>query len=62
MVAVKMLARREITNLLNSYGLTAGLDYQFGVADIGGGLQALRLTFIPEPSTVLLLAGGGLLL
>jgi hypothetical protein len=30
--------------------------------DIGGGMQALRLEFVPEPSTMLLLVGGGLLL
>ncbi|NQU09837.1 PEP-CTERM sorting domain-containing protein [bacterium] len=52
----------NMTNLLGSYGLTENLDYRFGVMGIGGGLQALRLEFVPEPSTVLLLVGGGLLL
>ncbi|NQU10188.1 PEP-CTERM sorting domain-containing protein, partial [bacterium] len=53
----------NLSNLLSTtYGLTYGLDYHYGFADLGGGLQALRLEFVPEPSTVLLLFGGGLLL
>jgi hypothetical protein len=47
--------------LTNQYGLTYGVDFQYGVVQLGGGLYALELTFVPEPSTVLLLGLGGLL-
>ncbi|NQU09917.1 PEP-CTERM sorting domain-containing protein [bacterium] len=52
----------DLTNVLASYGLVQNLDYRYGIFNIGGGLQALRLEFVPEPSTVLLLVGGGLVL
>jgi len=51
----------DLTNVLAGYGLTQGLDYNYGIFNLDGGLQALRLEFVPEPSTVLLLLGGGLL-
>ncbi|NQU12233.1 PEP-CTERM sorting domain-containing protein [bacterium] len=52
----------SMTNLLGGYYLYENVDYRFGVMDLGGGLQALRLEFVPEPSTVMLLIGGGLVL
>jgi hypothetical protein len=53
----------NLTNVLSgTYGLVYGADYRFGIADLGNGLQALRLSFVPEPSTALLLVGGGLVL
>jgi len=52
----------NLTNILGAAGLVQNLDYRFGVMGIGGGLQALRLEFVPEPSTVILLLGGGLVL
>ncbi|NQU11386.1 PEP-CTERM sorting domain-containing protein, partial [bacterium] len=53
----------NLTNILASAGLVQNLDYRWGMVDVGGGLQALRLEFVPEPSTVmLLLVGGGLML
>jgi hypothetical protein len=55
----------QYDNLISNmtvWGLQQNLDYRYGVMDIGGGLQALRLEFVPEPSTVLLLVGGGLVL
>jgi len=51
----------SLTNSLLS-GLQFGVDYRYGVVDLAGGLQALRLEFVPEPSTLLLLVGGGWLL
>jgi len=53
----------NMTNLLSSapYSLVYGTDYRFGLVDTGS-YEALRLEFVPEPSTVLLLVGGGLLL
>jgi len=47
--------------LTNTYGLTYGVDFQYGIVNLGGGLYALELSFVPEPSTVLLLGLGGLL-
>ncbi|NQU11778.1 PEP-CTERM sorting domain-containing protein [bacterium] len=52
----------NLTNILGAAGLVQNLDYRYGIFNIGGGLQALRLEFVPEPSTVLLLVGGGLVL
>jgi hypothetical protein len=52
----------NLVNLLtNTYNLTYGVDFQYGVVNLGGGLFALQLAFVPEPSTVLLLGLGGLL-
>ena len=52
----------NLVNLLtNDYNLTYGVDFQYGVVSLGGGLFALQLAFVPEPSTVLLLALGGLM-
>jgi len=51
----------DMTNLLAGYYLNEGVDYRFGLVDMGS-YQALRLEFVPEPSTVLLLVGGGWLL
>ena len=47
----------NLTNLLAAAGLVENLDYRYGITDIGGGMQALRLEFVPEPSTALLLLG-----
>ena len=47
--------------LTNTYGLTYGVDFQYGIVSLGSGLYALELAFVPEPSTVLLLGLGGLL-
>jgi len=53
----------DMTNLLSGiHSLQYGVDYRFGWVDTGTGLQALRLEFVPEPSTILLLVGGGLVL
>jgi hypothetical protein len=52
----------NLVNLLtNTYNLTYGVDFQYGIVNLGGGLFALQLSFVPEPSTVLLLALGGLM-
>ena len=47
--------------LTNNYELTYGVDFTYGLVELGGGLWALQLTFVPEPSTVLLLGLGGLM-
>jgi hypothetical protein len=52
----------NLTNILSGYSLVQGVDYSFGVVGLENGLQALRLSFVPEPSTALLLIGGGLML
>jgi hypothetical protein len=58
----------NLTNIVNSLTntLPAGLfaNYTYGVVDLPGGGQALELSInmVPEPSTVLLLLGGGLVL
>ncbi|NQU12043.1 PEP-CTERM sorting domain-containing protein [bacterium] len=50
----------NMTNLLSgTYGLAYGTDYQYGIVQIGADQFALRLAFVPEPSTILLLLGGG---
>jgi hypothetical protein len=53
----------NLINLLTNapYNLTYGVDFQYGVVNLGGGLFALQLAFVPEPSTVLLLGLGGLM-
>ncbi|NQU11118.1 PEP-CTERM sorting domain-containing protein [bacterium] len=51
----------NLTALLGSYGLIAGPHYTYGLTQLGDGTWALKLNFVPEPSTVLLLGLGGLL-
>lgn len=46
-------AADNLTALLGTYGLSNGVDFTYGVVDLGGGLQALRLKFLPSRGTVI---------
>ena len=53
---------QQLPDVLAGYGRVQNQDSTFRISYLADGTQVLRLQFVPEPSTVLLLVGGGLVL